>query len=125
MADGTTPENVRGRVAFTLGGVDRHAFMTIERAIEIEEATGRGILALASEVIERRIRVGDMADVFRAVLASEGVHMTRAEVAQQIAVEGIVAHVRTLTMLLGEFMRAPGGGAGNGSAGKRKAIVSR
>lgn len=90
-----------------LGGIERRIKPTLGTAVEIEDATGVGVIALTLQVARSEARVTHVAEVLRCALASTGQHYSTAEVLTMIEEhEGIVgASMAAAVVLNGLFYR--------------------
>lgn len=61
-----------GHVGFTFGGLKRTAKCTMRHALQIEEATGRGVIELTNRARNAQLTINEIAVVLRIALESSG-----------------------------------------------------
>lgn len=103
----TTPTE-RGHVAFSLGGQKRLAKVSIEMALDVEAATGLGVMAIMRSYLDGAARLTWTVEILRLALASNGQVYTSNEVRDMIGLDGIVAATADAAVIVGAFM---GGGS--------------
>ena len=106
----------RGTLKVTIGGVSRSMRVEIAVAPEIEEATGRGVVALTRDILTQSARFVDVVEIIRVVLKRNGITYTSAEMLAAVEKEGILASMHTAGRILNELFRTPEGTARSGKA---------
>lgn len=81
---------MRKPYTYTFGGQKRSVVVEIGHAIEIEAATGQGVIALLSKLREFRGTLTEAAEIVRIALAANGQHYTTAEVLNMVMDEGLI-----------------------------------
>lgn len=113
-------------VKFKLGGLERRVTVKLGLALQIEEATGVGIMALVAGLARNEARLSHVIEVLRIAMASGGQSYTADELLEMIEADGILAaSLAAAAVLNGLFHRpAKGRGAGNGVAGDKPATTN-
>lgn len=94
----------RGLVSFTLGGQKRAAKVTIDLALEIEAATGKGVMALMREYLDATARLAQTIEILRLALKSNGQVYTTDEVQGMIGLDELVLATAHAGAIIGAIM---------------------
>lgn len=105
----------RGHVTFTLGGQKRAAKVGIEMALEIEAATGVGVMALMRDYLNATARLSWTIEILRIAMKSNGQVYTSEEVRDMIGVDDLVLATAHAAAIVATFM---GGGSKKKAAPK-------
>lgn len=101
----------RGIVSVTFAGEVRRLRCELGAAPEVEEATGKSLMELAAALTASRARVNDVAAVFQAVLAVNGVDMDRTAVLTAMGEIGFEASMVGALKIISAFFVKPDGDA--------------
>jgi hypothetical protein len=113
-------------VKFKLGGLERRTTVKLGLALQIEEATGVGIMALVSALARNEARLSHVVEVLRLALAASGQQYSSDDVLEMIEQDGILsASLAAAAVLNGLFYKPPKGrGSGNAAAGDKPATTN-
>lgn len=111
---------MKGVVKFKLGGLERRVTVPLGLALAIEEATGVGILRLASQFINREGRLTHALAIVRLALAENGIAFTAEQMLEDLEHEGIPDLMVAATKIVSALFDRPKGGApGKAPAGEQ------
>lgn len=101
----SSPE--RDILKLTIGGVARTLKPTIATAMDIEDATGEGIVSLAQQLSAAKCRLGHVATIIRCGLASGGAHFEHDDVMKMVEHDGIMSAMTSASKIVAAFFKTP------------------
>jgi hypothetical protein len=108
----------RGTVKLKIGGVSKTLPVKIGLALEIEDETGIGVLALVRQLSGGMVKLRDSLAVLRVALRSNGEHYEDADMLAMLESDGIVGIHKAASSIVTALFSAP---AGKTRAGKVEA----
>lgn len=92
---------------YTFGGKSRSVTMEIGHAVEIENATGMGIIALMDKMRALKGNIGECTAILSVALAANGQPMAPEQIMRAAMVEGLVDFQVTALSILNQLFIAP------------------
>lgn len=101
----SSPE--RDSLKMTIGGVSRTLKPIIATAMEIEDATGVGIVDMARQLASGQCRLVHVAAVLRCGLASGGAVFSHDDVIAMVERDGVMASMLSASKIVACFFKTP------------------
>lgn len=109
--------STRGTVKLKIGGVSKTLPVKIGMALEIEDETGVGVLALVRQLSAGAVRIRDSLAILRVALRNNGEHYENEDMLAMLEADGIVGVHKAASSVINALFATPA----KGRAGKVEA----
>lgn len=111
---------LKGEIEIDLGGETYKCRLTIDSLVKIEDELDKGILELASDISEAKVRMRTLITVLRYALRGGGNDFDERKIKEILATTGIISSSAVVAQLLADSLTDPDEAKEGGSAKKQE-----